>query len=112
MTRLYTPAERKEVLTTLRVKPKGGKLSGREAALVLTWRAREEFGIDHEYKPSILRRHVEQGNLKAYPDTKLTDKGRSRKNLYDAEAVFGLEIEPSRGLKAIKQHKSKEDKAV
>jgi len=108
MPRLYTPEERKEVLTTLRIRPKGGKLSGKEAALVLTWRAKEEFGVEHEYKPSILRRHVEQGNLKAYPATKLTGEGKSRKNVYDVEAVFALEIEPNRGLKVIKQQSSKE----
>jgi len=38
------------------------------------------------------------------PDTKLTDKGVSRKNLYDAEAIFGLSIEPKRGLKSMKEH--------
>lgn len=83
----------------LSIKPKNGKVTGKEAAAILTWRAQEESGVEHEYSPSILRRHTEQGNLTAYPGTKVTADGKSRKSLYDVEAVFELEIEPRRGLK-------------
>lgn len=106
--RLYTPKQRQEILISLAIKPKNGKVTGKEAAEILTWRAKEEMGVDHEYSPSILRRHVENGNLVAYPATKLTDKGISRKSLYDVEAVFELSIEPRRGLKR-KQNSSRED---
>lgn len=103
--RLYTPKQRQEILISLAIKPKNGKVTGKEAAEILTWRAKNESGIDHQYTPTILRRHVEKGNLVAYPGTKLTEEGRSRKSLYDVEAVFELSIEPRRGLK-LKQSSS------
>jgi hypothetical protein len=95
MTQLYTSKKQREILVSLGIKAKDGKLTGEESARILTWRAKEERGIDHQYTPSILRRHVEQGNLAAYPGT----RGKSRKNLYDVEAVFELSIEPRRGLR-------------
>ncbi len=97
--RLYTPKQQQEILRSLAIKPKDGKVSGREAAEILTWRAKKESGVDHEYSPSILRRHVEHGNLVAYPGTKVTADGTSRKSFYDVEAIFELSIEPRRGLK-------------
>lgn len=99
MTYLYTTEERQNALQSLRIKPKNGKITGQEAAVILTWRAKNEFGIEHVYSPSILRRHVDEKNLTAYPATKLTDKGWSRKNLYDVKDVFELSIEPRRGRK-------------
>lgn len=95
MTRLYTLKRQQEVLKSLSIKPsKDGRITGQEAATILTWRAREEADIAHEYSPSILRRHVEQGNLIAYPGT----RGKSRKSFYDVGAIFELSIEPKRGL--------------
>jgi len=99
MTKLYTLKRQQEILRNLEIKPKNGKVTGKEAAVILTWRAKEEASIEHAYSPSILRRHVENGNLVAYPGTKITDKGKSRKSLYDVEAIFDLSIEPRRGLK-------------
>ncbi len=98
MVHLYTPSKRQEVLRSLHIKPVDGKVSGREAARILSWRAKEEEGIEHQYNPSTLRRHVKQGNLIAYPGTKVTDKGTSRKSLYDVEVVFELQIAPKRGV--------------
>lgn len=98
MTYLYTTEERQATLQTLRIKPKQGKVNVREAASILTWRAMNEFGIEHTYPTSIIRRHVEQKNLKAYPV--IIDKnGDSKKNLYDVKEVFELSIEPQKGLK-------------
>lgn len=100
MTYLYTTEERQNTLQTLRIKPKNGKITGQEAAAIMTWRAKNEFKVEHVYSPSILRRHVEKGNIKAYPGTKLTEKtGESRKSLYDVKDVFELSIEPRRGRK-------------
>jgi hypothetical protein len=93
-----------EILKSLAIKPKNGKITGKEAAEILTWRAKEEAGVEHQYKPSILRRHVESGNLVAHPGTKVTDKGESRKSLYEVEAIFDLSIEPNRGLKRIQKN--------
>ena len=95
---LYEANQREGILRSLRIKPMKGRVTGDEAARILTWRAKEEYGILHEYAPSILRRHVKQGNLRAYPGTKLPEDGKSRKNLYDVESVFELSIAPRRGL--------------
>lgn len=103
---LYETKQREEILRSLRIKPIKGKVTGEEAARILSWRAREEQGVEHKYTSSILRRHVEQGNLEAYPGTRLTDKGKSRKNLYDVEAVFELSIAPRRGVARKQKEKS------
>ena len=112
MTRLYTAKRQQEILKLLAIKTnKDGRLTGKEAAAVLTWRAKEEVGVEHDYSPSILRRHVEQGNLVAYPGTKVTKDGKSRKSFYDVEAVFGLPIEPRRGLARKQESKTAENAA-
>ena len=98
MARWYDPRQKIEILHSLGINALHGKVTGDEAARILTWRAKEEYGVTHKYTPSILRRHVESGNLQAYPGTKLTEDGKSRKNLYDADAVFELEIAPRRGM--------------
>jgi len=99
-----------EILKALAIKSKDGKVTGKEAAAILTWRAKEEAGVEHEYKPSILRRHVESGNLVAHPGTKVNEKtGESRKSLYEVETIFELSIEPNRGLKRLQENKAEEE---
>ena len=66
---LYTPEEIQGVLRTLRIKPKDGMVSTQEAAKILTWWAREEQGVDFEYSPSSVRRHIQLGNLKPEPES-------------------------------------------
>lgn len=103
MVYLYTHEQRNEALRSLSIKPIKGKITSQEAARVLSWRAKQEFDIEHEYTPATLRRHVEQGKLKAYPGTKLTDDGKSRKSLYEVEVIFELSIAPRRGV-ALKEN--------
>jgi hypothetical protein len=98
MARWYDAKRIEEILHSLGIKAMRGKISGEEAARVLSWRAKEEQGVEHTYAPAILRRHAEKGNLRAYPGTKLTKGGDSRKNLYEVEDVFELSIAPRRGL--------------
>lgn len=89
MAHLYTPKQRQEVLKLLSIKPINGKVTGREAAQILQWRAKEEFGVDREYDNASLRRHVKEGNIHADPN--------SRKSRYPVEEVFDLTIFPARG---------------
>jgi hypothetical protein len=89
MAKLYTTKHKQEALRSLEIKPIDGKITGREAAKVLGWRAKEEFGIDREYDDATLRRHVQQGNLHADP--------HNRKHRYDVDEVFDLTILPTRG---------------
>lgn len=88
---LYTAKQIQEVLRDLRIKPVEGKVTGREAARILTWRAKEEQDIEHVYPDSAVRQHVQRGNLKAYPVNR-------RFNLYKAEDVFDVALAPRRGL--------------
>jgi hypothetical protein len=89
MTHLYTQKQKQEVLKLLSIKPISGKVTGKEAAQILKWRAKEEFGIDREYDDASLRRHVKEGNIHADPN--------SRKSRYPVEEVFDLVIYPTRG---------------
>lgn len=73
----------------LGIKPIDGKITGKEAAQVLQWRAKQEFGVEREYNDASLRRHVKEGNIQADP--------KNRKNRYEVEAVFDLTISPTRG---------------
>lgn len=89
---LYTPEEIQEALRQLRIKPKDGKVTGKEAAKILTWRAKEEHGIKHVYPDAAIRRHVERGNLK------VAEQVNPRFNLYWVEDVFELPLVPRRGI--------------
>ncbi len=89
MAKLYTAKLKQEVLRSLEIKPVDGKLTGREAAQVLEWRARQEFGIERKYDDASLRKHVQKGNLHANPD--------NRKSRYSVEEIFDLVIYPTRG---------------
>lgn len=89
---LYTAKEIQEVLRELRIKPKDGKVNGREAAQILTWRAKQEQGIEHIYLDSAIRSHVKYGNLK------VAEQVNSRFNLYRVEDIFDLNLSPRKGI--------------
>ena len=89
---LYTVKEMQAVLKELRIKPLDGKVNGKEAARILTWRAKAEQGIDHIYPDSAIRRHVERGNLK------IAERVNPRFNLYKVEDIFDIPLVPRRGI--------------
>lgn len=91
---LNTPEKIRLALSELRISPKDGKVSGKEAARILTWRAKYEQDVDHEYKIGTVNKHSEK--LGVTP-------AHARKNLYDVNAVFDLEIEPKRGNQKAKR---------
>lgn len=90
MVRLYTSKQRAEVLKSLSIKPVSGTVTGKEAAAILSWRAREEYAVIHRYDPSTLRRHVKQKNITPIKISK-------KKSTYKVEEVFDLSIAPLRG---------------
>jgi hypothetical protein len=96
MARLYTTKHRQEILRSLEIKPVDGKVTGKEAALILSWRAQKEFGVPRQYNDASVRRHVAQGNIQADP--------HNRKNRYPVEIVFDLNISPTRGRHTLKGH--------
>ncbi len=89
---LYTTKQIQEVLRELRIKPVDGLVTTREAARILTWRAKAEQNVEHEYPDSAVRRHVQQGNLK------IAQQINPRFNMYRVEDVFDLPLAPKRGL--------------
>jgi hypothetical protein len=97
---LYTPEEIQAVLKELRIKPKNDKVTGREAARILTWRAKAEEGVTHIYPDSAIRRHVERKNLK------IAEQVNTRLNLYQVEDIFELPLSPRRGRARQKDDRS------
>lgn len=88
---LYTAKQIQEVLRELRIKPSDGNVTTREAARILTWRAKAEQDIEHNYPDTAVRRHVQQGNLK------IAHQINPRFNMYRVEDVFDLPLVPKRG---------------
>lgn len=88
---LYTPKEIQEVLRELRIKPVDGKVTTLEAARIISWRAKAEQGIEHEYPASAVRRHIQRGHIKPIPVS-------TRLNMYKVEDVFELPLAPRRGI--------------
>jgi hypothetical protein len=90
---LYTESEMQGVLRELRIRPVEGNLvNTKEAARILTWRAKEEQGVDHLYPDAAVRGHVQQGNLK------VARQINPRFNLFRVEDIFNLPLAPKRGL--------------
>lgn len=105
MARFYTKHEVQKMLQELRIQPvHNGLVTTREAAAILTWRAREEQGVEHVYPESVVRRHVERGNLE------IADKRGKLVNLYRVEDVMLIALTPKRGLK--QQKEGKRERAV
>ena len=90
---LYTNKELQDILRELRIKPKDGLVTTREAAHILTWRAKHEQEIEHAYPEAAVRRHVELGNLK------IAEKKNKVANLFRFEDVLELPLSPRRGLR-------------
>ncbi len=89
---LYTSKELQEILRGLRIKPKAGMVTTKEAAAILTWRAEHEQEIKHHYPESAVRRHVELGNLE------IAGKKNKVANLFKFEDVFEVPLAPRRGI--------------
>jgi hypothetical protein len=93
MARLYTEDEISAILRTLRIAPEKGKLNAEEAARVLSWRAKEEQGLDYEYQADAIRQHV---RYKHFEEGSIDPKIRGSR--YPVEQVFKLPLAPKRRL--------------
>lgn len=91
MARLYTTQEKMTALLELKIDARNNRVSGNEAARILSWRAKYERGIEHEYKVQTVLWHADKLGAR------LLSK---RKHDYDLDLVFALDIEPSRGKQA------------
>ena len=91
---LYSKRKIQEVLKELSIRTIEGRVDAEEAARILSWRALHEQGIAHTYTPNNVRKH--RGKLDAIHPIKEDGSENTRANLYLAEKVFDLDIEPAR----------------
>lgn len=89
----YTEDEMTQAMQEQHIAPEGGKVDGREAAKILTWRAKQEYRVDYEYNATAIRQHVKVGHIAPH-DIDATNPRRSR---YSYAAIFRLPIAPRRG---------------
>jgi len=98
----YTQEEMEQVLQALHIAPEEGRVSGREAARILTWRAKEEFQVDYQYDATAIRQHVKVGHIS--PED--IDTSNPRRSLYPFPAIFQLPLAPRRGASRRRQNKA------
>jgi hypothetical protein len=89
----YTEDEMRSIMQELHIAPENGRVDGSEGAKILTWRAKHEFGVDHQYDPTTLRQHIKTGQIKKEE----VNKANPRRNLYPYPLIFQLPIAPRRG---------------
>lgn len=87
----YTEEEMAKAMQELHIAPEDGKVDGSEAAKIMTWRAKQEYGVDYEYTATAVRQHVKVGHLKE------VDTSNPRRSRYPYVAIFQLPLAPRRG---------------
>lgn len=90
----YTERERKTALKQLRIDPNAERVSSSQAAKILTWRAKQEYGVEHEYNATAVRAHVDQ--LDKQPAVKKDGTVNLRQNTYSVAKLFEIDILPQR----------------
>jgi len=90
MPRLYTKKQINEALKELHIRPLENRVTSKEAASILTWRAKQEHQVDYEYTDSTVRRHVTLGNLR---DIKRIS---TRQSLYSIDELLDIPLKPRR----------------
>jgi hypothetical protein len=91
---LYSKRKIQEVLKELSIRTIEGRVDADEATRILSWRAAHEQGIEHTYTPNNVRKHKKK--LDAIHPLMEDGAPNTRTNLYLAEKVFELDIEPKR----------------
>lgn len=102
----YTVSERKKALRGLRINPEAERVNSSEAAKILTWRAKEEHGVEHEYNALAVRKHGSK--LDAKPALRADGSPNPRQNTYDVKRLFEIDILPARTNSGPKQSKQEE----
>lgn len=101
----YTATRIREILKQIGIVPFPGNLvSSKQAAQIMTWRVKEEQGIEHAYTDLHVRRHVSAGTLKEASEL------HSRFKLFEAKDIFALNLMPKRGAGAKKREMQRTDK--
>lgn len=94
MATFYTEKERKNALKQMHIHPDAERVNSAQAAKILTWRAKEEYNVDHQYNATAVRKHAEK--LDAQPGRKSDGSINLRQNTYDVKKLFEIDILPAR----------------
>jgi len=97
----YTEKERKAALKQMRIHPDTERVNSLQAAKILSWRAKEEHGVEHEYNATAVRKHADK--LDAQPAFKSDGSVNTRQNTYDVKKLFEIDIIPARTNKGPKK---------
>lgn len=90
----YTEKERKAALLQMRIDPEAERANSSQAAKILTWRAKEEHGVEHEYNATAVRKHASQ--LDTMHARRADGSLNPRQNTYDVKKLFEIDILPKR----------------
>ena len=104
MVAFYDARKKKDALIALHINPKATRVNSTQAANILTWRAREEYGVILEYDATAVRKHTKK--LDAQPALLKDGSPNMRQNTYSVEKLFEIDIRPTRtnrGSKAATQ---------
>jgi len=94
MMAFYTEKKRQNALIHLHIDPGAERVTSSEAAHILTWRAKEEYGIQHVYNATAVRKHAHK--LDARPLVRDDGTKNTRQNTYDTLKIFEIDINPGR----------------
>lgn len=94
MPAFYTERERKAALKRLHIPPDAEHVDSSQAARILTWRALEEYGVEHRYNATAVRKHAPK--LDVQPALKPDGTVNTRQNVYNVQRLFEIDINPTR----------------
>lgn len=98
---MYTTEDIQQILGTLKIQSyRDNKVDSSQAAQILQWRSKQEYGFEHPYTPTSIRRRIVSGDLQP-------ERINARLNIYDVEQVFHLSLNPKRAAGG-KQRRTKE----
>lgn len=91
----YTDKQKAAALEQLHIQPDANKrITSTEAARILTWRAKREYGVTHIYTTNNVRKQGKKLDIQPF----LREDGtiNPRLNTVDMDKVFSIDILPAR----------------
>lgn len=94
MAAFYTERERRAALKQMHIDPSAERVNSSQAAKILSWRAKEEYHVEHEYNATAVRKHADK--LDARPAVREDGSVNPRQNTYSVKKLFEIDILPAR----------------
>ena len=94
MPAFYTKKERKNALKQMHIHPDAERVNSMQASKILTWRAKQEYNVEHKYNATAVRKHVDKLDVK--PAIKRDGGINTRQNTYSTKKLFEIDILPAR----------------